>query len=345
MTFKQLFLVVGLVGLLAGAAFVARETEKSAVPGMTDTAEKLLASLDDGQKKKALFDFDSKERTRWFFTPQQDRDRKATRKGLPLSEMNDRQKKLARELLETGTSKAGYKKASLIMSLEAILADLEKGGRMVRDPQWYFVSIFGKPSKTGQWGWRLEGHHLSLNFTLGGGKIVSATPCFYGANPAVVKSGKRKGLETLPEAEHPFRELVKLLDDDQRKVAHQQKEFPEIQEGTVKPSVGDPVGLPVARMNDKQKAALDRLIKGYASRQLPEVAEVELAEVKKAGLDKVHFAYAGEGTPGKPHTYRVQGPTFVIEFLNVQKDSAGNVANHIHSSWRNIKGDFGVASR
>ncbi len=343
MTFKRLFLVLGLLGGLAGAAFMAREGEKPG-PRMADAAEKFLASLDEGQKKKAVFDFDDKERTRWFFTPQQVKG-KATRKGLRLSDMNDKQKKLALALLEVSTGEIGYKKASLVMSLESILHELERRGSMVRDPQWYFVSVFGTPSKTGKWGWRFEGHHLSLNFTLDGGKIVSATPCFYGANPAVVKGGKHKGLETLPEAEKPFRALVASLDDDQRKLAQQKKQFPEIEEGKPKPNVGSPTGVPGEKFTDRQKAILDQLIKGYARRMLPEVAAVELAEVKKAGLDRVYFAYAGDGTAGKPHTYRVQGPTFVIEFLNEQRDSAGNPANHIHSSWRNIKGDFGLASR
>jgi hypothetical protein len=343
MTFKQLFLVLGLVGVLAGAAFMARETETAGAQ-MVVAADKLLASLDDEQKKKATFDFDDKERTRWFFTPQQSKG-KATRKGLRMSEMNDKQKAQTRELLQVSTSKDGFKKATMIMSLESVLADLEKGRVMVRDPQWYFLSVFGKPSKTGKWGWRLEGHHLSLNFTLDGGKVVSATPCFYGANPAVIKSGKGKGQETLPEAEEPFRALVKGLDDDQRKVAHQKKQFPEIEEGKARPGVGAPVGLAAAQMTAAQKEALEKLITGYAGRMRPEVATVELDELKKAGLDKVHFAYAGDGTPGKPHTYRVQGPTFVIEFLNEQRDSAGNPANHIHSSWRNIKGDFGLTGR
>ncbi len=341
MTFKQLFLVLGLGVGLAGAAFFARETDKPG-PRMSAAAEKLLAGLDDGQKKKATFEFDDKERTRWFFTPQQAKG-KATRKGLRLADMNDRQKNLTLDLLRASTSEVGYKKASLVMSLESILADLEKGRGMVRDPQWYFVSVFGTPSTTGKWGWRLEGHHLSLNFTLDGGKIVSATPCFYGANPAVVKSGKRKGLETLPETEKPFRALVALLDDEQRKVAHQKTspfKLPDIEEGKAKPHAGTPEGLSGAKMTDKQKAELNRLIEGYARRLLPDVAAAELAEVKKAGLDKVYFSYTGD--PEKAHTYQVQGPTFIIEFRNVQADSARNPANHIHSSWRNIKGDFGL---
>jgi len=256
--------------------------------------------------------------------------------------MNDKQKGLALALLKASAGEAGYKKASLVMSLEEVLADLENKGAMVRDPSWYFVTVFGKPSKTGKWGWRFEGHHLSLNFTLDGGKIVSATPCFYGANPAVVKGGKKDGLETLPEAEKPFRDLVALLDDDQKKTAHQGKQFPEIQEAVAKPGVGKPAGVAAKSMTDKQKEALRKLIIGYAERMRPEVAAAELAEIKKAGFDEIHFAYAGDPASGKQRTYRVQGPTFVIEYVNTQDDSAKNPANHIHSSWRNVKGDFGL---
>ena len=161
---------------------------------MTGAAERFLASLDAKQKTKAAYDFDDKERTNWYFTPQQ-KDRKATRKGLPLEDMSEKQKELAVDLLKAGTSEGGFKEATTIMSLESILAKLEaKKGQMVRDPQWYFFTLFGTPSKTGKWGWRVEGHHLSLNFTIDGGKVVSATPAFMGANPAEVKSGEKKGL-------------------------------------------------------------------------------------------------------------------------------------------------------
>jgi hypothetical protein len=344
MTPKQLLLALGLMGLLAGAGFVAREAEGPA-SRMAGAAEKFLDSLEATQKSKATFAFDDKERTRWFFTPQQDlKARKPLRKGLPLAEMNDKQQELARALIKSATTETGYKKVATIMSLETILADLEKSGRMVRDPLWYFFTVFGTPSKTGKWGWRVEGHHLSLNFTLDGGKLVSATPLFLGANPALVQQGPRKGLRTLPEADKPFRDLVALLDDDQRKTARQAKLFPEIEEAVAKPGVGGPVGIAGAKLDDKQKAAVLKLIEGYAGRMPPETAAFELAEIKKVGLDMVYFAYAiDEAKPGKPYSYRVQGPTFVIEYLNEQRDSAGNPANHIHSAWRNIKGDFGLA--
>ncbi len=343
MTRKRLLIALGLISLLAGAGFVARETEG---PGlrMAGAADKLLASLDAAQKSKATFAFDDNERTRWFFTPQQDlKARKPLRKGLPLAEMTDTQKDLARALIKSATSEPGYKRVTTIMSLESILADLEKKGAMVRDPLWYFFTVFGTPAKTGKWGWRVEGHHLSLNFTLDGGQVVSATPLFLGANPALVMQGERKGLRTLPEADRPFRGVVALLDDDQKKLARQGKLFPEIEEAVKKPGVGAPKGIPGEKLNDKQKAALLKLIEGYSERMPPEVAAHEMAAIKKAGLDNVYFAYAVlEDKPGKPYSYRVQGPTFIIEYLNEQRDSAGNPANHIHSAWRNIKGDFGL---
>jgi hypothetical protein len=139
------------------------------------------------------------------------------------------------------------------------------------------------------------------------------------------------------------RDLFKSLDDEQKKVAQQIKPFPEIEEGKAKPNVGDPTGLPAAKMTEAQRRTLQKLLQSYANRLPPEVAEVELKQAEDAGLEKVHFAYSGGVDEGEKHTYRLQGPTFVVEFLNVQDDSARNPANHIHSSWRNIKGDFGLS--
>jgi len=246
--------------------------------------------------------------------------------------------------LRAGTSEGGYTKATTIMSLESILRELEKGGAMVRDPGWYFLTIFGDPSKTGKWGWRVEGHHLSLNFTLDGGKVIASTPAFFGANPATVKQGDRKGLRTLAEAEDLAKELFRSLDEEQRKTAFQDKQFPEISEAKAAPDVGEPKGLARASMNDKQKAKLDELIKSYVDRMPADIAQVEMAQLRDGGPDKIQFAYAGGLEPGQPYTYRIQGPTFVVMFLNVQPDGAKNPANHIHSAWRNIKGDFGLSN-
>jgi hypothetical protein len=335
---------VGLVlAALVGAAFVAQETESSG-PRMVSAAEKFLASLSEEQKAKAVFAFDSKERTNWFFIPLQDQQKKSTRKGLPLEEMTAQQREAAKQLIRAGTSAAGYDKATTIMSLETILREFDKASGMVRNPDWYFFTVFGTPSKTGKWGWRVEGHHLALNFTLDRGQVVSATPFFFGANPAEVKTGDRKGLRILSEAEDLAQQLMAVLNEEQRKAAVQAKQFPEIEQGKPKPNVGQPVGLPAEKMNEKQRDILTRLLESYANRMSPDLAKAEMDKARAAGLDKVHFAFfRDEDKPGKPYTYRIQGPTVVIEFLNVQSDSQNNPANHIHSALRNPKGDFGLA--
>ena len=345
MKLKQLLLVCGLAAGLVGAACLSKEGETPGIV-MSDAAAKFVGSLNDEQQGKALFAFDDKERTNWNFVPLQDRQKNPTRKGLRFEQMTDEQRETAKALIRAGTSASGFLKATTIMSLEAILAQLEKGGAMVRNPGWYFVSIFGTPSKAGKWGWRVEGHHLSLNFVVERGKIVAATPAFFGANPAELKSGPNKGKRTLPEAEDLAKKLFASLEEGQRKVAFQPRPFPEIEQGKPVAHPGAPKGLPAEKMNDKQRDLLLKLVQSYADRMPPEVAREEMTEVKDAGIEKIHFAFAqNDDKPGKPYTYHIQGPTFLIEFLNVQADSAGNPANHIHSCWRNLKGDFGIAAQ
>ena len=341
---SRLLISLILVAALTGVAYVAQLAEPAGAR-MVAAADMFLAGLTPEQRAKAALAFDDPERVNWHFTTQQDRAKKYTRKGLPLEEMTPEQKQAAIALLKAGTSSEGANKATTIMSLESILHELEKGGNMVRNPQWYFFTVFGKPSKTGRWGWRVEGHHLSLNFALDGGKVVSSTPAFFGANPATVMAGPRKGLRTLPEAEDLARELFRSLDADQKKVAFQKANFPEIKEAAVDSGVGEPKGLPAERMTAAQRSLLMKLLQAYADRMPADVAEAEMAQVRAAGAGKIFFAYAGGVEPGQPHTYRIQGPTFVVEFLNVQSDSARNPANHIHSVWRKIKGDFGLTAR
>jgi hypothetical protein len=332
-----------MIAALAGVAYV-RQANEPAGSRMVNAGEKLVASLSNEQKAKAIFDFDDKERFNWHFVPLQDKNRRPTRKGLPLEEMTAGQKAAAKELLAAGTSPGGYARATTIMSLESILRELEKSGALVRNPEWYFFTVFGTPSKTGKWGWRVEGHHLSLNFTVDGGKLIGATPAFFGANPATVMQGPRKGTRTLPQADDLAKELFLALDAEQKKIAYQEKELPEIDAQNRAPRLGDPTGLPAAKMTERQRGILLKLLQAYARRMPDEIAEAEMKEVHKAGLDQIHFAFNGGLEQGKKHTYRVQGPTFVIEFLNVQADSARNPANHIHSVWRNTRGDFGLTN-
>jgi hypothetical protein len=175
-----------------------------------------------------------------------------------------------------------------------------------------------------------------------GTQVVSATPYFFGANPAEVKGGDKKGLRILAPAEDLAKELYSALDDGQKKIALQKKDFGEPAQKKPTADVGDPVGIAAAALTAAQKSILLKLMQSYIDRMPPDVGALELKTAKDAGIDKVHFAYTVNAKANNGITYRVQGPTFVIEFLNTQSDSAGNPANHIHSCWRRIKGDFGL---
>lgn len=343
---KSLKLMLGLIAFttVAGIAYVAQQTEVSG-PSMVSAAEGFVGTLTADQKKQGVFDFDSAERFNWHFIPLQDqKTRKYTRKGVPLEEMTAEQKKAALALVKAGTSESGNVAVTTIMSLEAILLEQEgPKSAMVRNPGWYFFTVFGTPSKTGKWGWRVEGHHLSMNFTMNGTQVVSSTPCFFGANPAEVKTGPNKGKRILPEAEDFARELFKSLDADQKKLAFQDKHFGEPGALMKSPKVDKAVGVAAAKMTKDQKETLVKLLKSYTGRMPPDVAAQEMKQVNDGGIDKVHFAFSGSADgAGKGFTYHVQGPTFLVEFLNVQADSGKNPANHIHSCWRRIKGDFGL---
>lgn len=311
---------------------------------MATAAQNFLASLNDEQRDKATMEFDDPARLDWHNIP------KDQRKGLPSGDMSAAQKKLCHELLRAALSESGYEKASTIMSLENNLREGEKGlaGAPLRDPERYFLTIFGKPDVKGTWGWSFEGHHLSLNFVIRDGKTISDTPSFWGANPATVKvfidGGPAVGTRTLAKEEQLAFDLLNALDDAKRREAIIADKAPDDYRaaGQPQPPQSAPAGLAVAAMNEAQKNTLWSLLEAYNSHLQSSIAQERLAEIKARGLDRVYFAWAGATKPGVGHYYRVQGPSFVLELVNIQSDPAGNPANHIHSVWRTLPGDFGV---
>jgi hypothetical protein len=296
---------------------------------MAAAAQNFLAALSDEQRSKAVFDLQSDERLNWHFIPKE-------RKGLPIKEMSPEQRALANVLLSTGLSHRGYFKANTIMSLEQILKDIEKGKGPVRDPERYFFSIFGKPEEGGNWGWRVEGHHLALNFTISD-HDAAVTPNFMGSNPGEVREGPRKGLRVLGMEEDLARTLVKSLSDDQKKLAIYTNTAPSdiITGADRKAHVLEPKGIPMGKLKKDQKEQLLAVIKEYVYRARPELADKEFAEIQK-DAKQIYFGWAGSVERGEPHYYRVQGPTFLLEYDNTQ-----NNANHVHAVWRNLKDDFG----
>jgi Protein of unknown function (DUF3500) len=319
--------------ILLLAFFVATNaTAHVAVDEMASAAGKFLASLKPEQGEKASFKLKDDERENWHFIPK-------ARKGLTLKEMTEDQRQLAMNLLRSGLGDHGYRKATTVISLETILRDLEgPNSRMTRDPELYYISIFGKPDAKGTWGWRVEGHHLSVNFTIVKGQYVAGTPSFLGSNPAEVKQGPRKGLRALAEEEDTGRQLVKALTAEQREQAIFDKTAPKdiftMAERHVKPL--EQKGIAVAKLNGEQKQRLMQLINAYLNRNRPDLAKEDLRKIQEAGVDKIHFAWAGGIEKDEGHYYRVQGPTFLLEYDNTQ-----NNANHIHAVWRDFANDFG----
>ena len=275
--------LAAIVAALGGVAYFAEE-QKSTGGKMTDAAAKFLDALTPEQKAKATYAFHDKERVNWIYVPVQDKDKRPGRKGLRLEEMNEDQKKAVLELLHSGTSASGFQQAVTIMSLENILLELEKNGAMVRNPGWYFVTVFGTPAKTGSWGWRIEGHHLSLNFTVKDGQVASATPAFFGANPAEIKSGDRKGQRILGDVEDAATALVKSLDAEQKKAAVQPKQFGELAQHEPAEKTGPLVGLPAEKMTQSQKDLLVKLLKAYTARMPAAIGRpVEVGQRRGAG--------------------------------------------------------------
>ena len=297
---------------------------------MADAANNFLKALSPEQQAKATYAMTNEERFDWHFIPK-------PRKGLPFKEMTPAQQKLAHGLLASGLSERGYAKAITIMSLEQVLHDLENNSPK-RDADLYYFTVFGKPGSNTPWGWRVEGHHVSLNFVVEGDQVLAATPAFFGSNPGEVKQGPRMGLSVLGDEETLGRQFVKSLSAEQQTVAIITNVSPRevITGNSRKAQLLDPPGLAVAKMTGAQKEALWSLIEGYAHRHRAEVADADLKKIQSAGFKKVHFAWAGGLEPGQGHYYRIQGPTFLIEFDNTQDN-----ANHIHTVWRDFANDFG----
>lgn len=329
--------------LILVVAGVAVGMKKSDSPGkqMRVFADAFIATLDDNQKGVALMPYDSPKRVDWHFIP------KKSRKGLVLSEMNEAQRTAALRLVRSALSEAGYDKTSKIMMLEGVLREMEGDGRnWARDPEMYYVTLFGEPSDSEAWGLSFEGHHVSLNFVCRGGEVVDSTPQFFASNPSVVKnevSGPLgKGTRVLRSEEVLAFELVNSLAPDQLKQAMIADEAPaEIRfAGEVQAKVGAPEGIVFSDLKIKQQASLKKLVDVYIDAVAGPVAKERQALIRQAGWKNVHFAWAGATKPGIGHYYRVRGDGFLIEFVNTQADPAGNPANHIHCVWRDLTGDF-----
>lgn len=333
---KKLLVALCLFVSCSGSANAQQTTVDPSAVKMMNAANALLSELNADQKKVCRFSFEDPERLNWHFIPRE-------RKGLAFRDLEGDAFKAGRSLLSAGLSGGGYEQVLKVMSLEEILYVLEGGEeakrRERRHPHKYHISIFGTPDKKAKWGWRVEGHHLSLNYVIENSQFVSSTPEFVGANPGKIDAGPQRLLRVLGEREDLGREILKACTDEQKKVAWISKKAPgEIRTpGKQQPMVGKPEGIAFSKLTESQQKTMRKLLANYLMVTPPEIMKKRLAAIEKAGIDKVHFAWWGGSELNEPHHYRIQGPTFIVEYNNVQND-----ANHVHSIWRNVAGDFGV---
>jgi Protein of unknown function (DUF3500) len=283
-------------------------------------ATRFLGSLDQATHATATYAFGDSERLRWHWTTPAG----FPRNGLPLRDMSQEQRRLALDLLRVSVSPAGYQKALDIMSLQNDLGN---------DPELYYVTVFGEPGGAQPWGWRFEGHHLSRQFTVAGNR-VAMTPFFLGSWPTVTNAG----LRAMDREEEAARELVRSLEDAKREAAIFQSRTLTSHVTQNQPYVSplDPVGIPTGDLNDAQRALVTEIVQTYLGALHTSVATPMYDRIRDAGVENTRFGWAGSVEPRRPHYYRLEGPTFLLEF-----DNSRNGGTHIHSVWRDFAEDFG----
>jgi len=323
---------VTLSVLVISGMLIVTATQDAPAPPMARAAQALIDALDDQQRQRLVWSFDAEERFNWHFIPRE-------RQGLPLRDMNPRQREAAFALLRTGLSETGFTKAETIRSLEEVLR-AAGGDPNVRNPELYFFTIFGEPGARA-WAWRYEGHHLSQNWTIVDGRAVASTPAFFGANPAEVREGPMKGTRALAGESDLAWALLDSLTEDQRRTAVIGDTAPRdiITGATRKAAIEGNEGLAMAGMTESQRAMLTRLVEEHASAQSGELRGQRRRELLAGDRDGIRFAWMGvtRRAPGAGYYYRIQGSTFLIEYDNTQ-----NNANHQHVVWRSFDGDFGA---
>ena len=325
------------LGVSCNSAMVIAD-DGSDKPGlsMAVAAQKLIDVLPADQKQKLLYKYDDPERVNWHFIPKD-------RNGIVLWDLNGEPKKVAEDLVKVGLSAAGHAKVLQVRSLEEVLYLFEAGEedyrRNRRHTHKYHITIFGVPGPTGLWGWRFEGHHLSLNFSIQDGVVVSSTPEMFGANPALIDAGPGRQLRILSGREDIARQILKACNDEQKKKMWISETAPDDIRGAGAPQavVEAAVGLRYGDMSPDQQKMLRDLLGEYLSAMPAQVVRDRMKAMEKSGMDDVRMAWWGESEVNKRHHYVIQGASFIVEYNNTQ-----NEANHVHAMWRNVGGDFNL---
>ena len=293
----------------------------------------LLDSLNAEQRARATFPYLDGERLFWYYPP-------LNRHGLPLLAMSGEQQGLARRVLEAALSEQGYEEACAIIDHELILGEQERAAGQLhwaRDPGRYYFTLFGDPHGADPWGWRAEGHHLSLHFSIWGERVISTTPFFFGSNPAEVLHGPKRGLRILARREDLAFQLMDSLDQSQRShaVIYDKAPWDILTYNSTRAVLPREEGLAADRLDAAQREILTALVETYVNQVRSDVARHKLEHLRRDGLGHLRVAWAGPVARREGHYYRIHGGNFLVEFDNCQND-----ANHVHSVWRDVDNDF-----
>jgi len=303
-------------------------SELDAAQRVADSARRFLVSLDEAQRKQVLIAFDSANRLDWHYIPR-------SRSGLSLADMKPAQAELARALFAAVLNQRGLELLDGVRLLEGVLRE-QQGS--FRDPDRYYVSVFGTPGRF-PWGWRFEGHHLSLNVSLPAAAHIAVTPFFVGAHPATVQGGAHKGLRLLGASEDLARAIMTGLSEPQQRIALiADRPFGDIVASPQREQdLGQPRGLDLGAISSAARQRVEALMDRFLGTLTPDLVPAQKRRVLEQGLDRFRFAWAGSVQPGEAYYFRIHGPATLIEYDNTQ-----NSANHIHSVWRDLAADFGT---
>jgi hypothetical protein len=339
------WLPLALATLLPAGQVIAADAGAEVTAAMTRVATAFLETVAGppggietavGYNRRELvsLDFSDEARTNYVYWPY-------LRKGLPLDFMSAQQRTLVHDMLNTALSAKGYLSTIQVMQMEKILQDIETTG-FPRGTENYTLAFFGNPAEDETWGWRFEGHHLSLNFTVAP-DAVSVTPSFYGASPALIPNGTLAGFRNQRGTHEAGLALINALSDTQRAEAIADGNPPfDILSGTLNRPASSwedwkslpPQGIAVSGLSASQKDLAQRILDEVVSTYRPEIATSYLDRID---VNDLRFVWFGGTNDGEPHYYRLEGPDFFFEYDLVQGGG-----NHVHAVWRSKSGDFGA---
>jgi hypothetical protein len=305
---------------------------------LSSSAASLLEKLPPDARADALYPFDDDEREDIRFAP-------LLLDGARHGALPDEAASLAEQLLAVSLSPRGLETARRIRRNELAVAKKD-AARWVprfiverfRDPGRYFVALFGEPAGDTPWGFRYEGHHLSLNLTVQPGAVPAATPLFLGAEPRVVPAGEPDaGMAVLGDEEATARALLAALPPALRaRAVLPYEDGRALMLGQLRrTALAGGVGVTRGEAPPEAQAHFDRLVDGFAGLFAPEIATARRAEIDAAGRDALRFAWAEAAEPPGAFYWRLSGPRTLIEMDN------STDGDHVHAVWHDPGNDFG----